>query len=227
MKSTSGEVPGEAAVTDGKQRYVIVRRVELTPGLANDMNAWDDTEVIPEEKYENRSDAMVIENPYPDLPVSDAVEEPTQAYLLIRRVAVTGFQAKSYRDQPDVTLVPDYGTKAYEEDPEYRNVPDIAGAIVLAADGYVEAAACVLRDEQDREAAREHNGRRSPVFVDEQLHKLGDDELHVLALDLYSDGPVRLPDGVDEKDALERLTKWHPGAHVAERTKLDGVLIHR
>lgn len=55
---------------------------------------------------------------------------------------------------------------------------------------------------------------------------LSDDEIKNLALDLIGDGPVRLPDGADELNTLDRLGKWHKNVHVAERTELDGILIH-
>lgn len=62
---------------------------------------------------------------------------------------------------------------------------------------------------------------------EEQKRILGSEEIKDLALDLYSDGPVSLPGDADETDALKRLSNWHPGVHVAERTEMDGILIHR
>lgn len=60
-----------------------------------------------------------------------------------------------------------------------------------------------------------------------EKRKLDDLEIALLALEVHSDGPVRLPDEAHEDDTLERLKAWHPDVHVAERTELDGVLIHR
>lgn len=51
-------------------------------------------------------------------------------------------------------------------------------------------------------------------------------EILDLVEQLNSDGPVRLPDDADEENTLLRLENYHPGVHVAERTELDGILIH-
>lgn len=66
-----------------------------------------------------------------------------------------------------------------------------------------------------------------PIPEIHRVHKLSDREIEDLAAEFADGGPVQLPTGAHVLDTLNRLRSWGiTGAHVAEVTPGDGVILH-